>query len=88
MIEEAEVEVEIKDPAKGKAQAEARPKSPNQPTPQNSSWEDLADEEDPLGPTEIHSQDQSKECQTVSKKKKNLQAINDVMTQSHSGSLK
>jgi hypothetical protein len=86
--EEAEAEAEIKDPAKGKAQAEASPKSPNQPDPRNSSWADLADEEDPLGPTESHSQDQSKEWRTVSKKKKNFQARNDVMTRSRSGSLK
>ena len=68
----AEAEAEIKDPTKGKAQVEASPKSSNQPDPRNSSWAYLADEEDPLGPTKIHSQDQSKEWQMVSKKKKKL----------------
>ena len=57
--EEAEVEAEIKPPAKGKAQAEATPKSPTQPEPQISHWADLADEEDPLGPAESQSMDQS-----------------------------
>jgi hypothetical protein len=85
---EAEAEAEIKDPDKGEAQAEASPKSSIQPDPRNSSWADLADEEDPLGPTENHSQDQSMEWRTVSKKKKNFQARNDVITRSRSGSLK
>jgi hypothetical protein len=86
--EEAEAEAKIKPPAKGKAQAEAIPKSPTQPEPQISRWADLADEEDPLGPTESQSMDQSTEWRTVSKKKKNFQARNDVMTRSRSGSLK
>jgi hypothetical protein len=86
--EEAEVEAEIKDPAKGKDQAEVIPKSPTQPEPWISSWADLADKEEPLGPTESHSQDQNIEWRTMSKKKKNFQARNDVMTRSRSGSLK
>ena len=52
---EAEAEAEIKDPDKGEAQAEASPKSSIQPDPWNSSWADLADEEDPIGPTESRS---------------------------------
>jgi hypothetical protein len=75
-----EAKAEIKAPAIGNAQAEAIPKSPTQPEPQNSRWADLADEEDPLGLTESQSQDQSKEWRMVSKKKKNFQARNDVMT--------
>jgi hypothetical protein len=86
--EEAEVEAETKPPAKGEAPAEATPKSPTRPEPQTSRWADLADEEDPLDPLESQSMDQSIEWKTVSKKKKKIQARNDVITRSRSGSLK
>jgi hypothetical protein len=76
---------------KGKAQAETDPTimpGISQPEHQTSSWADLADEEGPLCPTESQSQDQSKEWQTVSKRKKNFQVRKDVMTRSRTGSLK
>jgi hypothetical protein len=84
---EAEAEAETKPPAKGKAQAEAIPKSPTQ-EPQASRWADIADKEDPLGPMESQAMDQSTDWQTVSRKKKNFQARNDIITRSRSGSLK
>jgi hypothetical protein len=84
--EEAEAQAEIKSPAKG--EAEDTPKSPTQQESLTASWADLAEKEDPLRPTESQSTDQSNEWQTVSKKKKNFQPRSDVMTQSHSGSLK
>ena len=86
VAEEAEAEDEIKPPTKG--EAEDSPKLPTQQDPLASSWADLADKEDALGPTEIQSMDQSNEWQTVSKRKKNFQPRSDVMTRSRSGSLK
>jgi hypothetical protein len=84
--EEAEVEDEIKPPSKG--EAEDSPKSPTQQDPLASSWADLADKEEALGPSESHSIDHNNEWQTVSKRKKNFHPRSDVMTRSRSGSLK
>jgi hypothetical protein len=77
---ETKVEEKTKAPTKGKVKSKSIPKSPTQPEPQISCWADLADEEDPLGPKESHSKDQSIEWRMVSKKKKNFQDRNSVMT--------